>query len=134
MQGRFQSYIFCNYASGCHHNSVRVDLLDDNNFIQNFVNLWVMTRFFCVTCTVSKQKRGKSFAFLWCSGGSFFVAFLDEWPRAMIKAQAQVPSMFHHWAAPARYVFSALAKGRPKKSFCLFVHLHFHLLHSVWVC
>lgn len=65
LQWRFQSYIFCNYTSGCHHISVRADLVDKNNFIQNLVKLSVMTRFFCVTCTVSKQKTGKSFPFLW---------------------------------------------------------------------
>lgn len=114
--------------------SVRADLLDNNNFIQNFVKLSVMTAFFCVTCTVFKQKRGRSFAFLWCPGGPFFIAFLDEWPRAVIKAQAQVPSMFQHWAAPAPYVFSTLAKGSPKRSFCLCGHLLCHPSHSVFGC
>lgn len=98
--------------------SVRADLLDNNNFIQNFVKLSVMTAFFCVTCTVSKQKRGRSFAFLWCPGGPFFIAFLDEWPRAVIKAQA----------------FSTLAKGSPKRSFCLCGHLLCHPSHSVLGC
>lgn len=110
--------------------SVRADLLDYNNFIQNFVKLSVMTRFFCVTCSFQTEKR-EVICISLVSWWSFFYCLFGWVAKSSDKAQTQVPSMFQHWAAPAPCVFSALAQESPKKSFCLCVYLLFNLSHSV---
>lgn len=112
--------------------SLRADWLDKKNFMQNFVKLSVMTRFFCVTCTVSKQKRGKSFAFLLCPAGPFFYFFLGR-PRALIKHRARCQACSTTELHQLSVSSLPWPKKAPKRT-SAFVFISFSIFHAQFGC